>query len=81
MKPMTVNTGLGAPLLSRFDLILVLRDTCDPLWDQLVATHILEDAMRTRNAATADAWLAQLPDFLRSLKLSGHIRLLSVYFQ
>lgn len=32
---------LGGPLLSRFDLILFLRDLHDPQWDELVSTHIL----------------------------------------
>ena len=35
------NCALSDPLMSRFDIILVLLDTKDPEWDQVVSTHIL----------------------------------------
>ncbi|KAJ8683906.1 hypothetical protein QAD02_019698 [Eretmocerus hayati] len=40
-----VKMRLGGPLLSRFDLILFIRDTLDPQWDELVSNHILQAAM------------------------------------
>ncbi|XP_031784957.1 DNA helicase MCM9 [Nasonia vitripennis] len=42
-----VKMRLGGPLLSRFDLILFLRDRHDPQWDELVSNHILQAAMDT----------------------------------
>ena len=38
---LTVNTALGSPLLSRFDVILVLLDTRNEEWDEKVAQHLL----------------------------------------
>ena len=35
------NTSLGGPLLSRFDMVLVLPDVQKPEWDAAVADHIL----------------------------------------
>ena len=40
-ESLAVNTGLAPPLLSRFDVVLVLRDARDPEWDERVASHIL----------------------------------------
>jgi DNA replicative helicase MCM subunit Mcm2 (Cdc46/Mcm family) len=40
-----VKMRLGGPLLSRFDLIIFLRDNRDEQWDELVSNHILENAM------------------------------------
>lgn len=41
---LTVNTSLSGPLLSRFDIVLVLMDTKNPQWDEIVSTHILKEA-------------------------------------
>lgn len=38
------KTCLGNPLLSRFDLILLLRDTRNPEWDKMTSSHILKAA-------------------------------------
>lgn len=35
---------LGNPLLSRFDLILLLKDTRNPEWDKMTSSHILKAA-------------------------------------
>jgi DNA helicase MCM9 len=40
--PLTINTALSSPLLSRFDLILLTLDTPNPEWDNIAATFIIE---------------------------------------
>uniref|UniRef100_A0A6A7G4Z0 DNA helicase MCM9 n=2 Tax=Hirondellea gigas TaxID=1518452 RepID=A0A6A7G4Z0_9CRUS len=40
-EPLNLNVGVSSPLLSRFDLILVLRDTNNANWDKLVSSYIL----------------------------------------
>jgi DNA replicative helicase MCM subunit Mcm2 (Cdc46/Mcm family) len=52
---------MGGPLLSRFDIVILLMDHMDPAWDNVVATHILHthkcrggDA--SSQAATNDGW-------------------------
>ena len=39
--PMNINIALGSPLLSRFDLVMLLLDKENEKWTESIADHLL----------------------------------------
>jgi DNA helicase MCM9 len=44
----TTNTAIAAPLLSRFDLVLILMDRPNKDWDKRISTYLLRQAVGER---------------------------------
>lgn len=73
--PLAAQLNISGPLLSRFDIVILLLDQMSPEWDDVVATHILDTHHRRggkQQPAAADAaqgWpLASLRQYIQWAK-------------
>ncbi|KAJ1987168.1 DNA helicase mcm9 [Dimargaris cristalligena] len=70
-QSLTVNLALASPLLSRFDLILVLLDTPNEEWDRAISSFILETEGQTLQEGhqSGDRWnYEKLQGYLQFIK-------------
>nr|CAI5840576.1 unnamed protein product [Callosobruchus analis] len=88
-QPLWLNIALPSPLLSRFDLVMLLKDSVNATWDDKVADYILNEGHTTKSKLlnssiwTTDmlqSYIARIKRF--SPKLSEESEtILSAYYQ
>eukprot|EP00884_Botryococcus_braunii_P009367 jgi/Botrbrau1/18431/Bobra.0072s0022.4 len=62
-------TTLSGPLISRFDILLTLRDTRDPHWDEVVSDHVLGIHQGHASGQPKQVWnVATLQRYIRWVK-------------
>ncbi|KAI8467006.1 MAG: DNA replication licensing factor MCM9-like protein [Monoraphidium minutum] len=60
-------TNLSAPLLSRFDVVLMLADVHEPAWDAIVSGHVLANHQQAASQGSQEAPVQGWPvDVLRA---------------
>ncbi|KAJ1974622.1 DNA helicase mcm9 [Dimargaris xerosporica] len=90
-QSLSVNLALASPLLSRFDLVLVLLDLPNETWDQVVSSFILQtecgdrlDALPSTSIWTLDklqAYLQYTKATFKPVQSRASQQILSQYYQ
>jgi len=78
---LSVNTGLGTPLLSRFDLIFKLVDTSDAERDSNVTTYLLNRAIQGTGFDVSDSGIDPSEAPWSMEKLRAYISIVKERFQ
>ncbi|KAK3103220.1 hypothetical protein FSP39_017519 [Pinctada imbricata] len=87
-KSLCVNVALASPLLSRFDLVLVLLDSQNEDWDRVVSSFILENKDPLGEIDPKSLWgMEKMQAYLSLIKTinpeltEDSIRVLSQYYK
>eukprot|EP01127_Copromyxa_protea_P016935 TRINITY_DN5123_c1_g1_i1.p1 TRINITY_DN5123_c1_g1~~TRINITY_DN5123_c1_g1_i1.p1 ORF type:complete len:1057 (-),score=254.83 TRINITY_DN5123_c1_g1_i1:27-2912(-) len=68
-EDLTVNIAMAAPLLSRFDLVLVMMDEADLDWDRTVSNFILHGGQFKEQKSHKDLWpLEKIRSYISHVK-------------
>lgn len=81
-RPLTEQLNISGPLLSRFDIVLLLLDDINPIWDEQVADHILKTHSNSA-ASTPGSLLKDLikPSSTSAASVFSDINVLQQYIQ
>ncbi len=60
--PFSQNVELTEPILSRFDILCVVRDTCDPIIDEALARFVVNSHIRSHPAHDTASDIVPVPD-------------------
>lgn len=78
-QPLCMSIAIPTPLLSRFDLVLLLRDTVDLEWDSLVADYILNGGQNFSKFSNSKLWTIDMLqvccNYLEIFKFVSYIEL------
>lgn len=59
-QSLSLNVAMASPLLSRFDLVLMLKDSTDPKWDELLCDYILNGNISDNDTNESEIWSIEL---------------------
>lgn len=59
-QPFGMNVNIASPLLSRFDVVLHLKDKIEENWDGLVAEYVLNDEKFHDSKENGGIWTTEM---------------------
>nr|CAH7757678.1 unnamed protein product [Callosobruchus chinensis] len=59
-QPLWLNIALPSPLLSRFDLVMLLKDSVNETWDDKVADYVLNEGHTQSKLLNSNIWTTDM---------------------